>query len=355
MTVSQAALIQLKQTARCGLRSELTAPALLCALDRLIPSDYAAIAWQAEDGSPSHLYVDKPLDAAGFGRLAEVIFRAHGLPGHPADAAPPEDGSGLQWLSVHTGFADYEVYRSIFGPHDIREVLRCAVGTRETGRAALCLYRSTRMAGFSGEERRFLEELLPWFGMAWQGKGLPERWETSDEDGYLVTDEVGRLLHASCRGRHWWHLATVDYLPGAVFRLAPQVSLRTLLQRHTAAPPDGAVPPLEVDNLWGRFTLRSVWLDESLDESGRRLLVRIVRQVPAEIRIIERLADLPLSYRQKELCCLLARGLSYPEAAAVMGVQRSTVADYADVIYKRLEVRGRDDLLLKLAGGAALS
>lgn len=354
MNATQAAvLIQLKQAARCGLRSELTVPALLGALDRLIPSDNAAFGWMAPDGRLSHLYIDKPLGLAGIGRLAEEAFRRPGNAGIPAVSESPDGGSTLDVIPVQSGFADSESHRSLFEPHGIREILRCAIGPPGAARAALCLFRSARRARFSEDERRRIKEILTWFEAALQGRRIPQRWEAADRDGYLVADESGRLLHTSARGRHEWRLAINDLMPGAAPKLAPPVSLGALLQRLSAPRWGGEPPPFEVDNHWGRFILRSAWLDESQAGDERRMLVRIVRHVPAEIKTIERLADLPLSCRQKELCCLLARGLSYPEAAEFMGVRRSTITDYVNVIFKRLEINTREDLLAKLAGDQA--
>lgn len=63
-----------------------------------------------------------------------------------------------------------------------------------------------------------------------------------------------------------------------------------------------------------------------------------------------------LTPRETELLRLIAKGLSYEEVAEVMGLRHSTVATYAKIVYRKLQVHGRAEaafeaMQLGLVGG----
>ena len=77
---------------------------------------------------------------------------------------------------------------------------------------------------------------------------------------------------------------------------------------------------------------------------ARRMLERLrpeARRAPAD--------DAKLSARETEVLSLIARGLSAPEAARVIGLKPQTVAGYVKVIYQKLHITSRAEAALAAA------
>lgn len=80
---------------------------------------------------------------------------------------------------------------------------------------------------------------------------------------------------------------------------------------------------------------------------ARRMLERL--RPPAPEPRPQARDEASLSARETEVLTLLARGLSAPEAARVIGLRPQTVAGYVKVIYQKLHVSSRAEAVLAAA------
>lgn len=81
-------------------------------------------------------------------------------------------------------------------------------------------------------------------------------------------------------------------------------------------------------------------------------LLRRVREQAAPAAATPLQSGLTLTHREVELLQVLAKGLSYKEAAGIMGISPNTVADYVKNIYRKLGVNSKGEAVFEaLASG----
>ena len=173
------------------------------------------------------------------------------------------------------------------------------------------------------------------------------------ESAMLLLSDGGELLHATTGSARLLAMAAqrLNWLRAAdehPDRLLPDPVRRLADRLVTADTGTHGPPPLwETANGWGRFTFRAYPLDPVSDDR-RVIAVSVTRNVSAPFLVATAVTLAPLSPRQKELCVLLAHGGSYADIAARMNISRHTVVEYAQAVFDRLGVRGRQALMEKL-------
>ena len=115
----------------------------------------------------------------------------------------------------------------------------------------------------------------------------------------------------------------------------------------------GQPPPvLRLRNPWGEFVLRAYWLGPTDGaEQTRQIGITIERKVPRALALRRRVEELPLTGREKQLCLLVAHGLSRQQVADAKGVSTGTVITHQSGIYGKLGVHSRAGLLAALLPG----
>ena len=122
--------------------------------------------------------------------------------------------------------------------------------------------------------------------------------------------------------------------------IATIVERLTFVQEHRS----GAPPTLHVRNGWGSFRLRA---EPLFGQPGTTALVRVLieRMAASALALSRRLYELQLAPRQQDVCELPIKGLSQAEFALQLGLRPSTINEYSQTLYAKLEVRNRQKLL----------
>ena len=117
---------------------------------------------------------------------------------------------------------------------------------------------------------------------------------------------------------------------------------RVFAEDGTATP-----PTLWLRNTWGSFTFKAHWLGDDNSQAGQ-IGIAIRRQEPIPIRIVRRVGELELGWRQAQVCVLLASGHTNEAVAERLGISRHTAISHGRWIYNKLDVRNRAELVGKL-------
>ena len=192
---------------------------------------------------------------------------------------------------------------------------------------------------FSSRDRRILAELQRDIGLA-SDKNLMDHPQDPDfvfeEEGMLIINDKAELLHADTPGRRLLWLASHPYLDR-------QQSLHkeeeSILQRLAELARDAIrlgqngvlrSPILRITHDRGQYDFRVHLLEPERGIYG----VASWRSASRIARIARRLMALRAGPRQKDIAILLARGLSYPEISAELGVAVSSVATQVRLLFQ---------------------
>ena len=111
---------------------------------------------------------------------------------------------------------------------------------------------------------------------------------------------------------------------------------------------DAAPPVVQHQNAWGRFVFRADWLEPIAASTGALVGVTVQQQEPLALVMMRNMHAAGLSEKQKQVCLLLGQNQSFASIATQLHISHATAKDYADRIYRKLDVHTRDELLRKL-------
>jgi DNA-binding CsgD family transcriptional regulator len=129
--------------------------------------------------------------------------------------------------------------------------------------------------------------------------------------------------------------------------------LRALIERSPRAmrsARDTPPPSERFETPFGGIQLQAMPLHGPVT-AGTRLL-RCLRETPLPVALVEGVARLPLSMRQKQVAVHAANGMSYPAISERLGLSRATVIDYMQSVYDKLAVGSHEHLAVHLASHA---
>ena len=78
---------------------------------------------------------------------------------------------------------------------------------------------------------------------------------------------------------------------------------------------------------------------------GRSYGVTIEKKIPVEVRMLQKVKELPLSNKQREVCYLLLRGIETEQIALMLRITRTTLKEHTQAIYRKVGVGKREELL----------
>ena len=111
---------------------------------------------------------------------------------------------------------------------------------------------------------------------------------------------------------------------------------------------DAALPVVHHQNAWGRLVLRAHWLEPIAAPTGALVGVTVQQQERLALVMMRNMQAAGLSEKQKQACLLLGQNHSFASIATQLHISQATAKDYADRIYRKLDVHTRDELLQKL-------
>jgi DNA-binding CsgD family transcriptional regulator len=354
MLKQAAAVADIRELCQLGIPGPELMPCVLERLHRLVPSYTSLFDWVDDEGRILHYYTEPPLvpevarlyfDAFYNDREREVV---------PAYSEQIRRGHGV----VNRGapdraFCRSDFYNLIWRPRGVHQCLEAVVRHRGRPVGALTLYRAANEPAFDQRDERALASVLPYFAQAVAASpDYRGRYVRSGEAGLLVVDRAGRLSYLSAEGRRLLYMA----------RRAPSDAARGLADAESAAlpgallawcrdlahiPAGASMPVFAQQSAWGKFVFRGYWLEPS-DAEQRLIAIEIERHLPQSLNIAQTLRSLPLSARQRQLCALLADGLAYAAVAARMNITTHTAISYARLVYEKLGLSGREELVRML-------
>ena len=359
MTKSAAdrAEVRFKQLCCLGLSGEAIMPALLDEVRTIIPSYGGNFFFADADGALGNFCDDNPESPKVAALYLEQFHDRPNTGGISFTEAMHTDFGVTSLeeallIDIDT-FRRNDFYNLIMRPLGYDGFLRLTV--REPGRrlglGSLTVHRSPGEAQFTAADRRRLAALEPFVAHALSHNGEDdEHLVDSGKNGLIVADSEGTPIYFSCEGRRLLFLATHPrYAPDAVERGAMVLppALVQICRGLAEVFCDGAsttAPAHHCRNVWGGFSFRAQWLEGAMSQAGL-IGITVNHQEPLPIKLLRRAGELPLSPRQAEICVLLAQGLSHEDVAERLSVSKHTTIAHGRIIYERLGVHSRTELL----------
>ena len=273
-----------------------------------------------------------------------------------APASVTVDEAGAAYDGLHRTALYYECLRP-FGQHHLLEGF-VRQGDRPLG--YLNIFRDASSRPFGHRDMRRLNTLLPYLAMLMSDSARPDmEYAPPAASAVIIVDARGMIQSVSHGGQDVLRSALNPGLnTHADVRGAFASLMKRLLRRLRASMSENGgrdcVPPaIEVRNGRGLFTFRAHWLMSEEDRTGAHACILVNHAEPLPLRLMRGLAALPLSPAQKSVALLIAREHSRRAIAHELGVSDGTVKDYARLIYRRLGVHDRHQLMAKLLDAGA--
>ena len=358
------ATARFKQLCCLGVRGEQVMPALLDELHTIVPFAGCTVFFvdtqlrvtnsYREETAPRTiaLYMQEFHGRRGRelgGAFPDAIHRQFGVEDSTDALQPVGIGMDAFWRSAFFN----EIHRPFAHDWFLRLMIR-GEGGRGRALGSITLYRPRGQGLWSADEKRRFAALEPFLATAFAADDHNEPpTAESEADALIIADRDGRPQNFSVGARELLFLAThpritsdADY--SRIDQLPPQVSeLCRNLARLSAGDGSAAPPTLWLRNTWGTFAFKAHWL-EGGDASAGLIGIAIRRREPLPIRIVRRVGELDLGWRQAQVCVLLANGHSHEAIADRLGISRHTAITHGRWIYNKLDVHNRTELVTKL-------
>lgn len=175
----------------------------------------------------------------------------------------------------------------------------------------------------------------------------------SGKRGLIIADRTGKPVHLSKEGLHLLCLAThPNFTPNIdlgrqVMLPTPLVRICRDIYRIFSDDPVPSAPVYHLRNIWGGFRFEAQLLNAGDPTSGL-IGITVSHQEPVGLRLAKRVAELPLTRRQAQVCLLMANGFSNVAIAAELGIAKYTAIAHGRWIYDKLDVHNRTELVNKL-------
>ena len=99
---------------------------------------------------------------------------------------------------------------------------------------------------------------------------------------------------------------------------------------------------------FGRFVFRAHWLEPANATAQALVSVSVQHQEPTALVMTRNMRAAGLSDKQAQVCLLLQENRSFAVIAARLRISLATAKDYADRVYRKLDVHTREEALRKL-------
>lgn len=352
-----AEIAHFRQMCCLGVESQTAMPSLLKSLHRLIGSNSNSFYWAAHNGDITNVYMEQlmPKDIAACFFKEFVNNRAREFSALDLRKYLPKGKVvGNSAKVFPKAFHQSDVYNLIWRPQSRKHLLWARIRDAEGRANGVALSRVAGDAEFSEHDEQLLTQLAPYLAHALNARPVPPaQLVNAGESAVVVVNRGGEIEHESAEGRRLLVLAAHPRIaPGAVDWSGDSVVTAVLgnllgrIEALSAGRP--TFPPIiELQNPWGKFILRAYPMESG--DAASLVVILIERQIPLKLKLLNAMQSLPLSAKQKEVCLLLAEGLSYQNLAQRLNVRPNTVVDHVRKIYDKLDVRSHHELLSKLA------
>ncbi len=321
-------------------------PAILAALKSWLGFAVGAFFWADEQGRPVAACASDPAGQRLAGHYAAEYAQAGGSWPSPVDLALRRQTGVVDFSPFEREFLRSNVCRELLAPAGLDRQIAGSVVSPSGAIGVLLLFRAGHERAFCREYRRRLALALPELANALDRQVGGHAFVADGDSGMVIAGFDGKLRHACVRGRELLHLAACpqQFHLGAL--LEPERQLLARLAVDVGHDYDGHAwqgPAVTIDNPWGRFQLRAARLHGGIG-TGDQVGIRIQRQVPVALKMVQTVDGLGLSPRQRELAVLLGCSLQNEIIADRLGLRPSTVAGMVKDVYHRVGVNSRQAL-----------
>lgn len=347
-------LASIRQLCCLNLHEELLVPNLLDALHAWIPADTRHFIWADQKTL-------MPANYTGDGFTAVDVMQRYFTHNSKIDypGVAPAFPTLMRTFTSGTfghgneGVESYlrsDMYQDVLRPLGGRYMLYMVVRDQNGHpRGHLSLLRRASDRPFGEAERQKLVQLDPYLRHAFSVRALAEPFgESLAAEGMAVLNEDGTLRYQDKAARKLLWMASHEQIDTmALIHLDGRgitPHMRRLHQRLAGVFRGHDVPPpaIEHKNRWGRFLFRASWLE---GVGGKAVGVVISHYIPRTLKAWQGLHRLDLAPRQQQVALLFSEGRTLGEIAEALNLTRNTVADYLEVIYRRLGIKpGREAL-----------
>jgi DNA-binding CsgD family transcriptional regulator len=352
MLKKTAEMARLRQTCCLGLPSAIVMPQILDELHQIVQSDRMHFAWTDRLGNLINGYFEKP-DAQALDYFKHHHMRFYedaGLSFRQALLFGKLTGN-FRW-PFKPGFTSTESHTQLFESLGLEHSLDGVLRDRYGPLGLIFLLRRKGEPDFSAEDEADLAQTLPYIAHAISNEAkTPESFVEAGDCGLMVFDAAGQLQYQSAQARDLCLYALADNsAPGWESSIGihdMQQALCALFDRIQCAFAQAlpADPPAWIMvNKWGEFQFRAYELRQSAGQSACYGVI-LKKKLPIEVWLLQKIKDMPLSNKQREVCFLLARGVETFEIARQLGISQTTLKEHIQTVYRKLGIRKREELL----------
>jgi DNA-binding CsgD family transcriptional regulator len=340
-----ATIQHIRHIAALGLDARLAIPAMVDALEGVMPSRTRTFIWAGPGQMPCDFYEREPIVSA----FDELFGMTPALMSDPEEPSfdklicSKDDYGGWRRFQHMPRYEKSVLKNVIFKPYGIGNNLDFPIRDASgMPRALLAIGREPGSRAYSRREIDAVLALRPHFLHAMQSHAALAASEQSAADGetevFLVGDDRSiaaarpqgdLMLFQLCSSGSPLERISCAEAPEPVW----EVTRRLFAAREGRNPQP---PSLEALTDWGRFKIFA-HTRTSLGET----VVTIQRMVPLPLRRSRRAARLDLSPREREVAVAMCGTGSGDRIACSLGLTVPTYREYARRIYARLGVEGR--------------
>lgn len=337
-----AAIQHIRHIAAQGLPPLMAVPAMVDALEELVPARTRTFVWLDEQGYTASLYEREPIpDALDAFNLATAELVARGEPSVIDLATAPDEFGGWRRFLHHPLWDRSVMKNELFRPYGIGNNLDFPLRDRGQTRALLAICREPGSRAFTRAEVEAVLTLRPHFLYAMQApetlalaceKGGDVALALIGDDGTVcdASAEARFLMYQLCCGPNGNAPVLARRAPPAVRDIISRLSVHESAPRHDP-------PTRDVRTAWG-----SIRITAHMRATSGETVVTLQRFLPKAMARLDRLRQLDLSPREREVAFAMGALGSGDEIASTMGLTIGAYRQMAKRIYSRLGVTGRD-------------
>jgi DNA-binding CsgD family transcriptional regulator len=339
-------LAHIRQLCSLDVDSRTAMPAILAALKSWLGFAVGAFFWADDQGRPVAACASDPAAQRLAGHYAAEYAQSVATWPSLIELALRRRTGVVDFSPYEREFLRSNVCRELLAPAGLDRQISGSVVSPAGALGVLLLFRGGHERVFCREYRRRLALALPEIANVLDRRAGDHTFVTEGDSGMVIAGFDGDLRHACVRGRELLHMAACprQFHLGAL--VEPERQLLARLAVDVGNDYDGHAwqgPAVAIDNVWGRFQLRAARLHGGTG-TGDQVGIRIQRQVPAALKMVQTVDGLGLSPRQRELAVLLGCSLQNEIIADRLGLRPSTVAGMVKDVYHRVGVNSRQAL-----------
>lgn len=333
-----AAVQHVRHIATSGLPPFIAVPAMVDAIEQVVPSRSRTFIWLDGRGYAHELYEREPIPEAldAFNGQTDALIAA-GEPSVIDLVRSPDEYGGWRRLLAHPRWDRSVMKNELFRPYGIGNNLDFLIRDRGRPIGLLAVCREPGSAAFTRAEIGAVLSLRDHFRHAMTTRQPMPPCDVAGEAALAMIAPDGMVVAATVAARVL--LARLRE-PGSPARLGEPMApraVREMARRLRAGGESARAPSCDVMTAWGRVRISA----ELLGPDG--VAVVSLRQFrPRALRRIERAAQIELSPRERQVALAMCGEETGEALAGDLGLSTGAYRQVAKRIYARLDVAGRD-------------